>query len=172
MPVRDSITANRVCTIPLRDSALLVHPLLSSKRHMNPGHSRWYLCCVEHAPAGIRQQTGISCNTGASIAALHLTPDQKAASAGEGYPFGGLQPQARVHFQGSTQLTAEHICSTIDAVPSAPMRLTSICTALSKLVGSYAAPAPSAGGAAGSSQPSEPPAPSIFCNPLFGSLVT
>ena len=88
-------------------------------------------------------------------------------SAGHNYPFGELGCIAKVHFQGSSQLTAAQLAAAVDGVPASYGRLTGICSALSKLC----RPASAAPAAAQQHEMSEAEkALQVFCNPLFGQV--
>lgn len=79
--------------------------------------------------------------------------------AGEQYPYGQLQCQARVHLQGMTKLTAAELEEAVSKVAADHGRLTSVCHTLSLLT----KPA-----SADKAEKTEKEL-HVFCNPLFGS---
>ena len=81
--------------------------------------------------------------------------------AGARYPYGQLQSQARVHFQGMTTLTAAEVVEAVGKVPAQYGRLTNICRALGTLTKLACAD--------GKPEKSEKEL-QVFCNPLFGSV--
>jgi len=81
--------------------------------------------------------------------------------AGARYPYGQLQSQARVHFQGMTTLTAAEVEEAVGKVPAEYGRLTNICRALGTLTKLACTD--------GNPEKSEKEL-QVFCNPLFGSV--
>lgn len=81
--------------------------------------------------------------------------------AGAQYPYGQLQSQARVHFQGMTTLTAAEVVEAVGKVPAEYGRLTNICRALGTLTNIACTD--------GETEKSEKEL-QVFCNPLFGSV--
>jgi len=93
---------------------------------------------------------------------VHTTLYEKlTVIAGARYPYGQLQSQARVHFQGMTTLTAAEVEEAVGKVPAEYGRLTNICRALGTLTKLACTD--------GNPEKSEKEL-QVFCNPLFGSV--